>query len=141
VEEMFGLHEEEDFARPGQVATQTVTMPIGPVTMPDTGAAVAHTLEPTLRKNGMPTKLNHGVVELIAPFTLCTEGKPLDPKQCALLRTFNLKMASFTLVLDSVWEDGEVKVLSEPGDDEHMDAPDPELDYGLDASMMLPPGM
>jgi hypothetical protein len=33
VEELFGLHEEEDFARPGQVATQTVTMPMGPVTV------------------------------------------------------------------------------------------------------------
>eukprot|EP00959_Pyramimonas_sp_CCMP1952_P146851 3073908-Pyramimonas_sp.AAC.2 len=31
----------------------------------------------------------------------------LNPKQCALLRIFGIKMARFTLTLDSVWEDGE----------------------------------
>jgi hypothetical protein len=43
-------------------------------------------------------------------------------------------------VLDSVWENGAVTVLSEPSEDEQMDE-EPADDYGLDASMMLPPGL
>lgn len=97
---------------------------------------MAHVNTAVLTHGGVGTQ----VVELIAPFTVCTEGKSLNPKQCALLRTFDLKMASFTLVLDSVWENGAVTVLSEPSEDEQMDE-EPADDYGLDASMMLPPGL
>mmetsp|Transcript_25038 Transcript_25038/g.34503 ORF Transcript_25038/g.34503 Transcript_25038/m.34503 type:complete len:245 (+) Transcript_25038:226-960(+) len=130
VEEMFALHEELDFARPGQKAISTEELPEGPVVGP-LGAGMAHTLEPKMRASGMPTKLNHGVVELIAPHTICKAGEELNPKQCALLRMFDIKMAKFTMVLDSCWEDGDLKVISEPDDDDDMTAED--LD-GLDVT-------
>mmetsp|Transcript_11230 Transcript_11230/g.23432 ORF Transcript_11230/g.23432 Transcript_11230/m.23432 type:complete len:247 (-) Transcript_11230:421-1161(-) len=117
IEEMFALHEDLDFARPGQKAIDTVEYPEGPVVGAE-GLPLAHTLEPTIRSNGMPSKLNHGVVELISPYTVCKDGQELGPKQCALLRIFGIKMARFTLTLDSVWEDGEVTVINEADDDE-----------------------
>jgi hypothetical protein len=45
--------------RTGTVASQTVVIEAGPVHGPH-GGLMEHTLEPTLRKNGMPTKLNRG---------------------------------------------------------------------------------
>lgn len=123
IEEMFALHEDLDFARPGQKAVETVVYPEGPVVGQE-GLPLPHTLEPTLRSNGMPTKLNHGVVTLIAQHTLCKEGEQLSPKQCALLRVFGIKMAKFTLTLDSVWEDGDLTIINEVGDEEEADEMD-----------------
>ena len=39
-----------------------------------------HTMEPTLRKNGMPTKLNRGVIELLADHVVCKEGEHVSPQ-------------------------------------------------------------
>ena len=63
VEEVFEKYAVKDYARTGAVARETVTVEAGPVRGPS-GALMEHTLEPTLRKNGMPTKLNRGVIEL-----------------------------------------------------------------------------
>ncbi len=68
-----------------------------------TGAPLPHTFEPQLRKWGMPTKLNKGVVELLSDFTVCQEGDVLGPNQSAILRTFGVKMASFQLKLLAAW--------------------------------------
>jgi len=99
--QMFEQFEVLDYARTGSKATEDFELPEGPVPGP-TGPLV-HTLEPLLRRYGMPTKLNKGVVELIADHVVCKQGETLSPGQAALLRVFDVKMAAFKMTL-LCWE-------------------------------------
>ncbi|XXG69250.1 hypothetical protein AAC387_Pa06g2171 [Persea americana] len=47
-------------------------------------------MEPFLRKQGMPVRLNKGVVELVSDFVVCEEGKPLSPKASRILVRLSL---------------------------------------------------
>ena len=58
------------------MASKTIELPAGPLPM------FQHTMEPMLRtKLSMPVKLVKGVVTLIAPHALCTEGSELSPEE------------------------------------------------------------
>lgn len=106
---LFEHFEVLDYARTGSKATEDFELPEGPVEGP-TGP-LAHTLEPLLRRYGMPTKLNKGVVELIADHVVCKQGDTLTPGQAALLRVFDVKMAAFKMTLLCCWDsEGRVNV-------------------------------
>jgi hypothetical protein len=62
-----------------------------------------HTMEPTLRKNGMPTKLNRGVIELLADHVVCKEGEHVSPQAAILLRLFGKALATFEIALVCGW--------------------------------------
>lgn len=98
--------EVEDFARSGDLATQTVELDEGPLDH------FPHSMEPYLRKLGMPTRLVNGAVTMLGHYTVCQEGQPLTPDQSQLLQLMKIKMSTFRLTLRCRWADGEIEVLS-----------------------------
>ncbi|GAA0183360.1 hypothetical protein LIER_30783 [Lithospermum erythrorhizon] len=104
VHRLFNEFEEYDFARTGTLATEKVELNEGPLDQ------FTHEMEPFLRKQGMPVRLNKGVVELISDYVVCEEGKPISPEASRILRLMGIKMATFRLHLLCRWspEDFEV---------------------------------
>ncbi|KAJ4304147.1 mRNA turnover and ribosome assembly protein [Collariella sp. IMI 366227] len=119
-----------DFARAGSVATRTFTVPPGIVystggeVPAEHDVPVAHTLEPELRRLGMPTRMDKGKVSLGADmsaaggeegYTICKEGQTLDSRQTRLLKLFSVCMSEFHVGLLAYWSaaDGKVTELEE----------------------------
>jgi mRNA turnover protein 4 len=70
-------------------------------------------MEPYLRKLGLPTKLDQGTVIMLAPYTVCRAGEPLNSDQAKLLQLLGIKMALFKLRLRCRWsKDGEFQTFA-----------------------------
>ena len=87
----------EEFARAGAPATEAVELPEGPLHQ------FPHNMEPYLRKLGLPTKLDNGIVTLRCNHAVCQEGATLDADQAKLLQLLGIKMARFELSLRCRW--------------------------------------
>lgn len=105
--EFFGKYSEDDFARAGTIASQTVELEEGPL------KAFPHSMEPYLRKLGLPTKLVKGVVTLTSDYTVCEAGEVLTPEKATILKLFGYKMAQFRVSIESMWSnDGTYEVFT-----------------------------
>jgi len=107
VERLFRDFEEHDFARTGSTVTETVELKEGPLEQ------FTHEMEPFLRKQGLPVRLNRGVVELVADHLVCEEGKPLSPEAAQTLRLLGIQMATFRLYLVCRWSCDDFEVYKE----------------------------
>ena len=76
---------------------------------------LAHSVEPNLRKLGLPTRLVKGRVVLDGEYVVCREGEVLGSGQTALLKMFGVAMAEFRVGVEAYWEreTGEVTVVGE----------------------------
>eukprot|EP00270_Netrium_digitus_P019794 TRINITY_DN7913_c0_g5_i1.p1 TRINITY_DN7913_c0_g5~~TRINITY_DN7913_c0_g5_i1.p1 ORF type:complete len:287 (-),score=75.70 TRINITY_DN7913_c0_g5_i1:20-772(-) len=108
VTRLFNDFESSDFARTGSIATETVELKEGPL------KDFAHDMEPFLRKQGMPVRLNKGVVELIGDFTVCTEGEALSPEAARILRLLGMEMAKFKLRFMARWSPDGFHIFPSP---------------------------
>jgi len=110
-----------DYARAGTPATRAFTLPAG--TVHSTGGEQAaeadvplsHSLEPELRRLGVPTTLVKGRVTLQNPYEVCRAGQTLDSRQTRLLKLFGVATAEFSVTLVAFWdkETGEVTELAQ----------------------------
>ncbi|GMN59037.1 hypothetical protein TIFTF001_028128 [Ficus carica] len=116
VERLFNQYEDYDFARTGSVATETVELKEGPLEQ------FTHEMEPFLRKQGMPVRLNKGTVELVSDFVICEEGKPLSPEASRILRLLGIKMATFRMHLICRWSFDEFELYIQGLEDSDVES-------------------
>ncbi|CAG7901789.1 unnamed protein product [Brassica rapa] len=107
VESLFNAYEDSDFSRTGSTAVETVELKEGPLEQ------FTHEMEPFLRKQGMPVRLNKGTVELLSDFVVCEEGKPLSPESSRILRLLGIKLATFKLNLVCRWSPSDFELYRE----------------------------
>ncbi|CAI9769246.1 unnamed protein product [Fraxinus pennsylvanica] len=116
VERLFNEYEDYDFARTGSIATEKVELNEGPLDQ------FTHEMEPFLRKQGMPVRLNKGVVELVSDFIVCEEGKALSPEAARILRLLGIKMATFKLHLTCRWSSEDFEIYREGLEDSDVES-------------------
>ena len=95
---------------------------------------LAHSIEPMLRKLGVPSRLMKGRVELDTEFVVCKEGAVLGSGQTTLLKMFGVALARFRVEVVAYYEKEGEKVVVLEGDDkveDVMDVEENEFD-GLD---------
>ena len=105
------------FARSGCIATSDFSLDAGPLPVD----IAPHPLEPTLRKLGLPTRLNASVVELMHDTLVCSAGDVLTPEQCRLLQLFDQRQAAFRIhviaalnyTADEQSDEGRLEVIRE----------------------------
>lgn len=122
VVEYFEEFVEVDFARAGIAAVRTFVVPEGVVYSTageqpvEDDVPLPHSLEATVRKWGMPTRLDKGKVMLDQEFVLCEEGKTLNSNQTALLKLFGIAMAEFRVQVLAYWSAATGDVAEVDGD-------------------------
>lgn len=94
VVDWFKEYSAEEFARSGFRATETFTLPEGPL------EGFSHAIEPHLRKLGMPTKLDKGIVTLFSEYTVCEKGQMLSPEQAKILKLVGRQLATFRVNIE-----------------------------------------
>ncbi|KKA19920.1 60S acidic ribosomal protein P0 [Rasamsonia emersonii CBS 393.64] len=120
-----------DFARAGTVSPRDFVIPAGLVysragEIPlEEDEPISHTVEPTLRRLGVPTKLVKGKVMLELNegeegYPVCRKGETLDSRQTTLLKMFGIATAEFRVSMKAHWnrKTGEVTVLEKKDDGE-----------------------
>ena len=124
-----------DFARAGTQSTRSFTIPNGlvysrageiPVSEDE---PISHTVEPALRKLGVPTRLVKGKVVLEMTdgedgYRVCREGETLDSRQTSLLKMFGVATSEFHVAVLAYWnrKDDKVTFLQKKESDMEVDA-------------------
>ena len=76
---------------------------------------LTHTIEPTLRKLGVPTRLVKGKVELEGEYVICQQGDVLGARETNLLKMFGVTVAEFGVEVRAWWSaaTGQVTLVGE----------------------------
>ena len=63
------------------------------------GMNMPNNMEPMLRKLGLPTELNQGILVCRQDYKICSPGQVLSAEQAHLLKQFGIQMADFRIEL------------------------------------------
>ncbi|MCJ1313900.1 mRNA turnover and ribosome assembly protein [Agyrium rufum] len=169
IRDFFAHFHPASFARAGITSTRTFALPYGPVY--STGGQVAlehdvllpHSLEPTLRKLGVPTKLVRGRIMLEGPghrdkgmdgtmeidggldeqdsgYLVCKEGQALGARETALLKMFGIEVAEFAVDVRGWWEKSTGDVWLLKNGVEELTAKGSASDGGLGTTLLASGG-
>ena len=97
----FETYGEADFARSGDKATETVKLAAGPLPQ------FPHSIEPHLRKLGLNTSLQRGVVTLLKDTTVCVKGAVLSPSEANILKLLGVTMAEFHISVSHAYNEAD----------------------------------
>lgn len=97
VQKWFDEYSAMEYARSGFRATETVTIEEGPQD------EFCHSIEAHIRKLGLPTKLDKGIVVLYKDYTVCKKGQILTPEQAKILKLIAKPIATFRLTIKCHW--------------------------------------
>lgn len=92
---------------PGQTASESIVIPKGV----DTFSRFSNTIEPYLRKLGLPTRVHEGKIEMLGDFVVCSPGEVVDTEKSKILRLLNVQQGEMKIELKAVWMNGEYKEL------------------------------
>eukprot|EP01057_Protomagalhaensia_wolfi_P000477 Protomagalhaensia_wolfi_Nauph_80__476@NODE_1267_length_1622_cov_400_415666_g976_i0_p1_GENE_NODE_1267_length_1622_cov_400_415666_g976_i0NODE_1267_length_1622_cov_400_415666_g976_i0_p1_ORF_typecomplete_len230_score60_34RL10P_insert/PF17777_1/2_1e19Ribosomal_L10/PF00466_20/7_7e17Ribosomal_L10/PF00466_20/7_7e02Lactamase_B_5/PF14597_6/0_04_NODE_1267_length_1622_cov_400_415666_g976_i07171406 len=112
VKEKLAQHTTPRYALAGTPATETVTLAAGA----ETFQGFTSSMEPMLRKLGLPTLLKDGQILLIGDYTVCKEGEPLSVNAAKILRHLGhrnadaYQMGKFEMQLKATWDKKSKKV-------------------------------
>jgi mRNA turnover protein 4 len=109
--------EQPEFARAGTLASETVSLPSGPLHTAD-GTPVPANVEGQLRQAGLPVSLIRGIVSLAEGRTVCTEGEKLTADQARILKILDYPLVSFRIRLLAKYCAGEVVDFEEKEEEE-----------------------
>lgn len=112
VQKYFSEFKADHFARSGATAPRGFRLEQGPL------PTLAFSMEPTMRKLGLPTELNKGVVTLRQTVQVCSPGDVLTPEQCKILELFDTTMAVFRVKVNAQLVGSDFSKLLDDDDDE-----------------------
>jgi mRNA turnover protein 4 len=102
INEIFLTCEFKGFLKTGDQATSSFELTCGSTLTP-TGN-LPHTLEPQLRKCGLPSRLNSGVIEILRDYVINKKSEKLTPEQATLLKLLGEKQGTFRISPIAVWD-------------------------------------
>ena len=120
--EYFANLSQVDFARAGVAASRSFSIPPGVVyatageVPAEHDVPLEHSIEPELRRLGVPTKMVRGKVVLGEengegePYVVCKEGDVLDSRQTRLLKLFSVCLSEFKVQILAYWSSASGKV-------------------------------
>lgn len=109
--------ETPEFARTGSVADMTVIIEADAKGLRnfETQELLSATLESQLRKAGMPTRLQGGIILLANDnYTVCQAGNRITSDQARILKTFGVKMATFRVRIVGHLFEGQLEEIEDP---------------------------
>ncbi|XP_055707585.1 mRNA turnover protein 4 homolog [Phlebotomus papatasi] len=120
-----------EYARSGHECKEAIVLPAGPC------EEFSHAIEPHLRKLGLPTKLERGVVSLYKEYRVCEAGSCLTPEQAKILKLCNMPIATFRLLIKCLWSKkaGFEGLVEDTDTSDSGNGADDEMDKTLDTPM------